>query len=170
MTRRPIVILVAAGIALASAAAPARAQYRGPDTAPVRFYADLGYVNLFDYPKWLTLGPEVEFRLGRVFSVNPEVMLWIRESRGSNLEVVPGATLNVRLNRITIGAGGILKVDDWAEMASGAIVPKVQFGYLAGPTRLGVSLYYLNAMDQVVVAFSFGLRIGGGPRRGPDEE
>jgi hypothetical protein len=168
MIRRPIIILIAAGLALA--AAPARAQYRGPDTAPVRFYADLGYVNLFDYPKWLTLGPEIEFRLGRFASVNPDVMLWIRESRGSNLSVIPGATLNFRLNRLTVGFGGILKVDDWTEAASGAIVPKVQFGYLAGPTRINLSLYYLNSTQQVVVAFSFGIRIGGGPRREPDEE
>jgi hypothetical protein len=169
MTPRPIAILLAAGLAIAIAAAPAGAQYRGPDTAPVRFYADIGYVNLFDYPKWLTLGPEVEFRLGRVVSLNPELMFWIRESRGSNLDVVPGATLNFRLNRLTLGFGGMLKVGDWAEAASGAIVPKVQFGYLAGPTRIGVSLYYLNTTDQVVIAFSFGMRIGGGPRREPDD-
>lgn len=169
MTRRPIVILIAAAIALVAVAAPARAQYRGPDTAPVRFYADIGYVNLFDYPKWLTLGPEVEFRLGRVVSLNPEVMLWIRESRGANLDVIPGATLNVRLDRFLIGVGGALKVGDWGEAASGAIVPKAQLAYMAGPTRLGLSLYYLNSTDQVIVAFSFGLRIGGGPRREPDE-
>jgi hypothetical protein len=160
-------LLVLAAIVLA--AAPVSAQYRGPDRASVRFYADIGYVNLFQFPKWLTLGPEVEFRLGRIATFNPEAMLWIRESRGAHVSVIPGATLNVRLNRFTIGAGGVLKVHDWDETAGGSIVPKAQIGYLAGPTRIGVQLLYLNTSKEVVVAFSLAMRIGGGPRREPDD-
>jgi hypothetical protein len=167
MKHTPTALLLLAAIALA--AAPAWAQYRGPDQAPLRFYADIGYVNLFQYPKWLTLGPEVEVRLGRIASFNPEAMLWIRESRGARVTVIPGATLNLRLNRFTIGAGGVLKVRDWDEAAGGSIVPKAQIGYLAGPTRIGVQLLYLNTSKDVVVAFSFAMRIGGGPRREPDD-
>jgi hypothetical protein len=169
MTRRPVALLVLTGIILAAASTPALAQYRGPDRAPVRFYADLGYVNLFDYPKWITLGPEVEFRLGRVVSFNPEVMIWIRETAGSNVDFVPAATLNFRLNRFVFGVGAALKVGDWGEAAAGSLVPKFQFGYMAGPTRLGLSLYYLNETRHVVVGMSFAMRLGGGPRREPDE-
>lgn len=169
MTRRPIALLVLTGTIFAAASAPALAQYRGPDRAPVRFYADLGYINLFDYPKWITLGPEVEFRLGRVVSFNPEVMLWIRQSAGSNVDFVPAATLNFRLNRFVFGLGAALKVDDWGEAAAGSLVPKIQFGYMAGPTRLGLSIYYLNETQHVVVGMSFAMRLGGGPGRGSDE-
>jgi len=169
MTRRPVALLVLTGIVLAAASTPALAQYGGPDRAPVRFYADLGYINLFDYPKWITIGPEVEFRLGRVVSFNPEVMLWIRQSAGSNIDFVPAATLNFRLNRFVLGLGAALKVDDWGEAAAGSLVPKFQFGYMAGPTRLGLSVYYLNETKHVVVGMSFAMGFGGGPRRGSDE-
>jgi hypothetical protein len=169
MTRSPIALLVLTGIILTAASTPALAQYRGPDRAPVRFYADLGYINLFDYPKWITIGPEVEFRLGRVVSFNPEVMLWIRQSAGSNVDFVPAATLNFRLNRFVFGLGAALKVDDWGEAAAGSLVPKLQFGYMAGPTRLGLSIYYLNETQHVVVGMSFAMRLGGGPGRGSDE-
>jgi len=167
MKHTKTVLVILAAIALAGA--PAAAQSRGPDRAPVRFYADIGYVNLFQYPKWITIGPEVEFRLGRFASFNPEAAIWIRESRSAHVKVVPGATLNVRLNRFTIGAGGILKVSDWDPDASGSIVPKAQIGYLAGPVRVNLQLLYLNTSKEVAVAFSFAMRIGGGPRREPED-
>jgi hypothetical protein len=167
MSHKLTVLPILAVIVLATV--PAWAQYPGPDRAPVRFYADIGYINLFQYPKWLTIGPEVEFRLGRIASINPEAMFWIRESRGAHVNVVPGATFNIRLNRFTVGAGGVLKVSDWDTLASGSIVPKAQLGYLAGPTRIGVQLLYLNTSKEVVVAFSIAMKIGGGPRREPDD-
>lgn len=167
MKHIPTALLLLAAIAFAGV--PAWAQYRGPDRAAVRFYADIGYVNLFQYPKWLTVGPEIEFRLGRIASFNPEAALWIRESRSAHVKVVPGATLNVRLNRFTVGVGGVLKVSDWDPEASGSIVPKAQIGYLAGPTRIGVQIYYLNTSQEVAFAFTFAMRLGGGPRREPDD-
>ena len=169
MTRKPVVLLFVTGILLAAGLTPAWAQYRGRDRAPLRFYADIGYVNLFAYPKWLSIGPEVELRLGRVFSLNPDAMLWIRESRGAHLSVIPGATFNIHIRRFVLGGGASFKVRDWDEAAGGTLVPKTQLGYEAGPTRLNLSFYYLSTSKEVAVAFSFGLRIGGGSRRGPDD-
>jgi hypothetical protein len=169
MTRRPVVLLFTIGILLAAELTPAWAQYRGPDRAPVRFYADIGYVNLFAYPKWLTIGPEVELRLGPFLSLNPDAMLWFRESRGAHLSVIPGATLNIHIRRFVIGGGASFKVADWDEAAGGTLVPKALLGYEAGPTRLTFSFYYLSTSKEVAAAFSFGLRIGGGPRRGGDD-
>ena len=166
MFRRQVVLFFVLGILLATGLTPAWAQYRGPDRAPVRFYADIGYVNLFAYPKWLTIGPEVELRLGRVFSLNPDAMLWVRESRGAHLSLIPGATFNIHIRHFVIGGGATFKIADWDETAGGALVPKAQLGYEAGPTRLNFSFYYLSATKEVAVAFSFGLRIGGGSRRG----
>lgn len=169
MTRRPVVLLFTIGILLAAGLTPAWAQYRGPDRAPVRFYADIGYVNLFAYPKWLSIGPEVELRLGPFLSLNPDAMLWVRESRSAHLSVIPGATLNLHIRRFVIGGGASFKVADWDEAAGGALVPKAQLGYEAGPTRLTFSFYYLSTSKEIAAAVSFGLRIGGGPRRGGDD-
>jgi hypothetical protein len=169
MTFKPVARLFVTVIVFAAVLTPARAQYRGPDRAPVRFYADIGYVNLFAYPKWLTIGPEVELRLGPVFSLNPVAKLWVRESRGAHLSVIPGATLNIHIRRFVLGGGAVFKVPDWDEAAGGALVPQAQLGYEAGPTRLNLSFYYLSTTKEVVVAFSFGLRIGSGSRRGGDD-
>jgi hypothetical protein len=156
-------------VLLAAAAAPAAAQGRGPGRAPVRFYADLGYVNLFDYPKWVTIGPEIELRLGGFLSLNPDVALWVRQSAGTRVAVVPGAMLNVHLGRWSVGGGGALKVSDWDTLAGGAIVPRFQVGYLAGPARIAAQLYYLDAAKEAVFSFTIALRLGGGPRRGPED-
>jgi hypothetical protein len=169
MTRNPLPSIAVTMILLAAAAAPAAAQGRGPDRAPIRFYADLGYINLFDYPKWILIGPEVEFRLGGFLSLNPDVALWIQQSAGTRVAVVPGATLNVHLGRWSFGGGGGLKVNAWDTMAAGVIVPKFQVGYLAGPARVSAQLYYLGTTKDAIFSFTIALRLGGGPRRGPED-
>jgi hypothetical protein len=168
MTRRSVAVLIVAGIVLAAAAAPGWAQPRR-DRAPVRLYIDVGYMNLFAFPKWLNLGAELELRLGPVVSINPEAAVWFRETRAGHAEFVPGATVNFRLKRFVIGGGVLRKVPAWAENASGAIVPKVQIGYIAGPTKLGLSMIYLNTTKDIVFGMTFGFGIGGRPR-GPSED
>ncbi len=167
MPRKTIVLMIAAAAAfMAASADPAVAQGR-PDTSPVQLYVNLGYVNLFSYPKWISLGPELELRLGRLITVNPDVAIWIGQSFGRKVRVVPGATVNLRLNRFLIGGGAIGRVPEWAGTVSGSaqraggwLVPKAQIGYLAGPTRLTVSLYYLSGSKDVVAAATIGMGIG----------
>jgi len=167
MPRKTIVVMLAAGaILMAVTAVPAAAQYR-PEASPVQLYINLGYVNLFSYPKWISLGPELELRLGRMITVNPDVAIWIGQSFGRKVRVVPGATVNLRFRRFSVGAGAVGRVPEWAgtetvagERAGGWLVPKFQVGYMAGPTRLTVSLLYLSGSKDVVAAATIGMGIG----------
>lgn len=171
MPRKILLLMLAAAAALMTAGAgPAAAQER-PDRSPVGLYVNVGYVNLFSYPKWIALGPELELRLGRVVTVNPDLSIWIGQSFGRKVRVVPGATVNLRLRRLLIGAGAVGRVPEWAgnetgtgPRAAGWFVPKAQVGYMAGPTRLTLSLYYLSGSRDVVAAATVSLGIGLRPR------
>lgn len=159
--------IAAAGILLA-AGLPARAQPR-LDTRPVAFFIDLGYVNLADYPKWILIGSELELRLGRHLSVNPEASIWIRQSRGGAVQFVPGATANLRFGRFFFGGGAVRRVSDWSESAGGWLVPKFQAGLLTGPTRLTLSAFYLNTSNDVVLSLTVGIGFGGRMDRGSED-
>jgi hypothetical protein len=76
--------------------------------------------------------------------------------------------VNVRLKRFVIGGGAIRKVAQWDANAGGALVPKFQIGYLAGPTKLSLSMIYLNTTKDVIVGMTFGFGIGRQPRRSGD--
>lgn len=161
MTRKTIAFMVAAGMLLGLAAArPAGAQSR-ENERPLGFYIDLGYVNLNSYPKWIALGPELELRLGKVVSFNPELSVWFRDSFGSSVHVVPGVTVNFRIKRFFLGGGVVHCISDWAEDAGGWLVPKFQLGYLSGPARLALTLHYLNRTNDIVLGLNFGFRLGG---------
>lgn len=165
MTRRTVALLFAAMILLAASAAPGWAQ-RGEDTRPVRIYVDLGYVNLFSYPKWFNLGPELEIRLGRLFTLNPDISVWIGQSFARKAKIVPGATLNLRLGRFFVGGGAVRRVSDWpenesdAEIHRGWLLPKAQVGYLAGPTRLTFSILLVQARNDVAFGLTIGMGLG----------
>lgn len=167
MPRKTIVFMLAAVVAFAAASAgPVAAQDRR-DAGPVQLYVNLGYVNLFSYPKWISLGPELELRLGGLLTVNPDVAIWIGQSFGRKVRVVPGATVNLRLKRFLIGGGAVGRVPEWAgtvsgsaERAGGWLVPKAQIGYFAGPTRLTLSLYYLSGSKDVIAAATVGMGFG----------
>jgi hypothetical protein len=160
MRRKTIVVMIAASaVLLAAAARPALAQRR-MDMSPVQLYADLGYIDLFSYPKWMTIGPELELRLGRMITVNPEVAVWFSQSFRGNAKLVPGATANLRFRRFFVGAGAVRRVSEWSTSASGWLVPKVQAGYLAGPARLTVSALYLNTTKEVIIGMTIGFGIG----------
>lgn len=161
MTRKTIAFMVAAGMLLGLAAArPAEAQSR-ENERPLGFYIDLGYVNLNSYPKWIALGPELELRAGKVVSFNPELSVWLQDSFGSSVHIVPGLTVNFRIKRFFLGGGAVRRISDWTEDAGGRLVPKFQLGYLSGPAKLALSLYYLNRTNDIVLGLNFGFRLGG---------
>ena len=166
MRNKLLATAVAAVLSLA-AALPAAAQPR-LNTRPVQLYVDLGYVNLFTYPKWISLGPEIEFRLGPLVTFNPEAAIWVRQNAGSSVRFVPGATVNLRFRNFFVGGGAVGRVSDWETMAGGWLVPKAQIGYFAGPGRLTLSLYYLNTAKDVAAALSLGFGIGGRAREPGD--
>jgi len=160
MTRKTIAFMIAAGMFIGLAAVrPAEAQFRERDR-PIGLYIDIGYMNLNSVPKWVTLGPELELRLGRVLSINPEVSFWFRSSFGDSVSIVPGGTVNLRIRSFFFGGGVIKRVSDWAEEASGSVVPKFQAGYASGPVRLSVILLLLDRTDNFVLGLNFGFGIG----------
>lgn len=157
MTNKTIIVIIAAGVLIALASpVPAEAQFRRDDK-PIGFYVNLGYMNLNSYPKWVTLGPELELRLGRTLSINPELSFWFRDFFGDTVHIVPGGTVNLRLRRFFIGAGAIRRISDWAEEAGGSLVPKFQAGYAAGPAKLGVVLLLLSRSDDFIVGATIGI-------------
>lgn len=164
MTRKTIAFMITAGLLFGlTAARPAGAQVR-EDGKPLGLYVDLGYVNLNSYPKWITLGPELELRLGKVVSLNPELSIWIRDAFGGKVHIVPGVTANLRLKRFFLGGGFVRRIPDWTEAAGGLLVPKFQAGFLSGPVRLALSLLFLTGTNDMVVGLTFGFRLGGRPR------
>jgi hypothetical protein len=156
MTKKAVFLLIAGGMFIALASpVPAEAQFRRDDK-PIGLYLNLGYMNLNTYPRWVTLGPELELRLGRTLSVNPELSFWFRDFFGDTVHIVPGGTVNLRLRRFFVGAGAVRRISDWAEEAGGSLVPKLQAGYAAGPVKLAVALLLLNRTDDFVVGLNFG--------------
>jgi len=98
MRKNPFAVVLAAATIFLAAARPAAAQRR-PDTRPIKLAIDISFINLFDQPKWMALGPELEIRLGPRFSLNPEVTVWIDQAfRGT-----PGST-SFRERRRTSGS------------------------------------------------------------------
>jgi len=89
------IALLAASAVLLGAVRPAEAQDRGGKEV-FGFYLNLGYAGIGGFPRWLTFGPELELRLGRTLSVNPEASVWFRDSFGGSVYLVPGATVNFR--------------------------------------------------------------------------
>lgn len=163
--RYPVLTVVAAALLLISAARPLSAQ--GPrDGSPLQLYVDLGYVNLFSYPKWINIGPELELRLGRFISLNPDVSLWVGQSFGRKVKVVPGLTANVRLGRFVLGGGVVHRISDWPESGvdptvdRGWIMPKAQIAYATGPARLTFSLLFPGGADEVAAGLTIGMSLG----------
>jgi hypothetical protein len=102
-----------------------------------------------------------------VVTVNPDVSIWIGQSFGRKVRVVPGATVNLRIKRFLIGGGAVGRIPEWAgsetgtgQRAGGWLVPKAQIGYMVGPTRLMVSLFYLSGSKDVVAAATIGMGFG----------
>lgn len=170
MKRHPLVLsAAAAGLLLAAGVLPLAAQ-RGPERRPLQVYADLGYVNLFSYPKWLAIGPELEFRLGRYVSINPDVTLWVGQSFARKVRVVPGLTANVRLGRFLLGGGAVYRVSEWPEdpadaaVDRGWLMPKAQVGYSLGPARMTLSLLFPGGTNGVAAGLTIAMGFGGPSR------
>lgn len=164
MKRHPFPLVIAAvPLLLGAAVLPLSAQ-RPPELMPLQFYINLGYVNLFAYPKWIDLGPELEVRLG-FFSINPDLALWIGQSFDRKVKVVPGLTANVRLGHYTLGGGFVHRVSDWWASSllpapHGWLMPKVQIGYAAGPARLALALFFPGGDRSIAAGLTISMGLG----------
>lgn len=167
MNRHPKTLTVAAVVLLLGTAVLPLSAQRSPDRRPFQVFLNLGYVNLFDYPKWIDVGPELEVRLGRFFSINPDVTLWIGQSFGRKVRIVPGLTANIRIKRFTLGGGAVYRLSEWPENETlvavdrGWLMPKAQIGYAIGPTRLTFSLLFPGGTNDFAAGLTIGMGFGG---------
>lgn len=151
-------VFILAAVVLLGAARPAEAQFR-ESSGPFGLYLNIGYVNINSQPRWLAIGPELELRLGRVLSLNPDVSIWFRDSFGGSVYLVPGVTANLRYRYFFFGGGMIRRISDWTEEAGGSFVPKFHAGLSAGPARLSVVLLFLGRTDTFVLGLNLGFRL-----------
>jgi hypothetical protein len=160
MTRKAYACLAAAGLLLGLAGP--RTAWAQPERTerPLGLFIDFGYINLSQPPHWLALGPELEWRLAKPLTINPDVAIWIQDSLRSEVRVVPGVTANLRFNRVFVGAGIVYRVAEWSVDTTSKIVPKIQAGVLMGPARLAVTVHLPGGDNDVILGLTISTRIG----------
>jgi hypothetical protein len=168
MGRRTFAFLVAAGLVYGLAGAPSARAQSEKTQRPLGLYLDFGYINLSQPPHWLALGPELEWRLAKPLTINPDVAIWIQDSLRSTVRVVPGVTANIRFNRVFAGAGVVYRVPEWATDTTAKIVPKLQAGLLMGPARLALTVHLPGGDNDIIWGMSIATRIGRPGGREPD--
>ena len=127
----------------------------------IGFFANLGVMTKEGLsPYWLTLGPELMIPFGTRWSLNPEVTLWGGNFRFNSFFVVPGALVNLRIGRFTIGVGAVRRF--WVSRFSNGdssekIAPKIQVGYRSRNSRIALIAVPLPARDYVSFGVAFGM-------------
>jgi hypothetical protein len=127
----------------------------------IGFFANLGVITKEGLsPYWLTLGPELMIPLGTRWSLNPEVTLWGANFGFKSYYVVPGALVNLRIGRFTLGAGAIKRF--WisrysSDDSSEKIAPKIQVGYQSRNSRIALIAIPLRDHDYVSFGLAFGM-------------
>jgi hypothetical protein len=168
MTRKESVFTAVAGLVLGLlAAGPVLAQ-PSRTQSPLGLYIDIAYINLGTPPRWMALGPELEWRAGRLITFNPEVALWFPDTFRGAIQIVPGVTVNLRFNRIFFGGGVVGRVPAWSGETDSWIVPKFQMGLLMGPAKIALTLHVPGAGNDVAFGLTIGTRIGRPGGREPD--
>jgi hypothetical protein len=159
MKPRNAILLATAIVLGAAAAGPLQAQ-SPRDQRPLSVYIDIAYINLGTPPRWMALAPELEWRLARPLSINPEVALWFPDTFRGNVQIVPGATANFHLDRFFLGGGAVWRVPAWDPDANGRLVPKLQIGYLMGGAKIALTLHLPGGIYDAALGLSIGTRIG----------
>jgi hypothetical protein len=112
------------------------------------------------YIQWLTIGPEIVIPLGTRLSINPEVAIWGTNFGYRTYYVVPGALINLRVGRLSVGAGVVRRF-----MISGpargdtseSVALKLQLGYRSGPSRIAVMVIPFTDPNFVSFGLAFGI-------------
>jgi len=128
----------------------------------IGFFANLGFMTKEGLsPNWLTLGAEVGIPLGTRVSFNPEVTLWGSSFGFRSYYVVPGAVVNFRIGRFTLGVGAVRRF--WVSRFSNGdssenIAPKLQIGYRSRNSRITLIAIPFSSRNYVSlgVALSMG--------------
>lgn len=168
MTNRRSAFFLATAIFLGAAAARPLPAQSPRDQRPIAVYIDIAYINLGSPPRWMALAPELEWRPARLLSVNPEVAIWFPDTFRGNVQIVPGATANLRLNRVFLGGGAVWRVPAWDPDANGRLVPKFQIGYLMGGAKIALTMHVPGGIYDVALGLTIATRIGRPGGREPD--
>ena len=127
----------------------------------IGFFANLGFMTKEGLsPNWLTLGPELMIPVGIRLSFNPEVTLWGSSFGFRSYYVVPGAVVNLRIGRFTIGVGAVRRF--WVSRfsngdSSESIAPKIQVGYRSRSSRITLIAIPLSSRNYVSVGLALGM-------------
>jgi hypothetical protein len=127
----------------------------------IGFFANLGVMTKEGLsPYWLTLGPELVIPLGTSLSFNPEVTIWGSNFGFRSYYVVPGAIVNFRIGRITLGVGAVRRF--WVSRYSSGdssekIAPKIQVGYRSRNSRIALIVVPLSTHNYVSFGVAFGM-------------
>ena len=168
MTRNTTALMIAAGLALGLATAgPATAQPQRYQR-PLAITIDLAYINLAAPPRWLAIGPGLEWRVNRVVMINPDLAFWFPDSLSGDIKVVPGLTVNLRYDRFFVGGGIVKRVGEWSADTDSLVVPKIQAGYLVGGAKIVLTLHIPGGGNDIAFGFTISTRIFSPGRRGPD--
>ena len=168
MTRNTTALMIAAGLALGLATAgPAAAQPQRYQR-PLAITIDLAYINLAAPPRWLAIGPGLEWRVNRVVMINPDLAFWFPDSLHGEIKVVPGLTVNLRYDRFFVGGGIVKRVGEWSADTDSLVVPKIQAGYLVGGAKIVLTLHIPGGGNDIAFGFTISTRIFSPGRRGPD--
>jgi hypothetical protein len=155
--RRALSLALIIGALAVWASPPARAQGRR-----IGAFFNLGFMtDESASPNWLTLGAELVIPIGTRWSLNPEVALWGGNFRFSSYYVVPGALVNFRVGRFTLGAGAVRRFffSRYSDGGSSEkFAPKIQLAYRSRNSRLAILAIPIPSRDYV----SFGLALGMG--------
>jgi hypothetical protein len=127
----------------------------------IGFLVNLGFMTKEGLsPNWLTLGPELMIPVGTRLSFNPEVTLWGSSFGFRSYYVVPGAVVNLRIGRFTIGVGAVRRF--WVSSfssgdSSESIAPKIQVGYRSRNSRITLIAIPLSSRNYVSVGLALGM-------------
>ena len=155
--KRALSLALVTGILAVWAPQPGRAEGRR-----IGFFISMGFMTKEKVsPNWLTLGGEIAIPLGSRWSLNPEVALWGSSFSFNNYYIVPGAVVNVRFGRVSLGAGIVKRfwISRFSEDdSSERIIPKIQVGYQYMNSRIALIVIPIPDGDYL----SFGLAFGTG--------
>jgi hypothetical protein len=154
--KRAFFIVLIAGILVVCIPQPGRAEGQR-----IGIFANLGFMTKEGLsPNWLTLGPELMIPVGTRLSFNPEVTLWGSSFGFRSYYVVPGAVVNLRIGRFTIGVGAVRRF--WVSRFSNGdssenIAPKFQIGYRSRNSRITLIAIPLSSRNYVSLGLALGM-------------
>lgn len=157
--------LVLGGMA---AAGPLQAQSSRTER-PLGVYIDVSYINLGSQPRWMALGPELEWRPVRQISLNPDLAFWFADTLRGSIRIIPGLTANLRLKRLFLGGGLVWRAREWDPDLNGRFVPKFQIGYQMGPARIALTMHVPGGIYDVALGLTIATRIGRPGGREPED-